>query len=45
LAFPLKDTIKKSQNGFVSETIDRKNVYQMQTPQCIKYSILKKLGC
>ena len=37
--FPLKDTIKKINNGFVGKTLDRNNVYQMQTPQAIKYSL------
>src|SRR3989344_4807349 len=37
--FPLKDTIKKINNDFVEKTIDRKNVYQIQTPQCIRYSL------
>ncbi len=40
VGFPLKDTIKKARNGFVEETIDRDSVYQMQTPQAIKYGIL-----
>ena len=37
--FPLKDTIKKISSGFVQETVDRKDVYQMQTPQAIKYGL------
>ena len=41
-AFPLKDTIKKVDNGFVDRTIDRSNVYQMQTPQCIEYGLFMK---
>src|SRR3989338_8509635 len=38
--FPLKDTIKKISNGFVEKTIDRKGIYQVQTPQAIKYGML-----
>src|SRR3989344_256172 len=38
-AFPLKDTIKKINKGFVEKTLDRKDVYQMQTPQAIKYGL------
>lgn len=38
--FPLKDTIKKASGDFVEKTIDRKNVYQIQTPQAIKYGLL-----
>ena len=37
--FPLKDTIKKISDGFVEKTLDRKDVYQMQTPQAIKYGM------
>lgn len=37
--FPLKDTIKKTKNGIIEQTIDRKNIYQMQTPQAIKYGL------
>ena len=38
-SFPLKDTIKKTNKEFIEKTIDRSNVYQMQTPQAIKYGI------
>ena len=41
-AFPVKDTIKKVENDFVEETIDRSNLWQMQTPQAIKFDILIK---
>ena len=41
-AFPLKDTIKKVNNGFVEKTLDRKDVYQMQTPQCVEFRIFKE---
>lgn len=37
--FPLKDTIKKIKNGFVEKTIGRTDVYQVQTPQAIKYGL------
>ena len=37
--FPLKDTIKKIKNDFVEKTLDRKDIYQMQTPQAIKYGL------
>src|SRR3989338_4829495 len=37
--FPLKDTIKKINNNFVEKTIDRSNIYQIQTPQAIKYGL------
>ena len=40
--FPLKDTIKKIKNDFVEKTLDRNNVYQMQTPQAIKYGLFSE---
>ncbi len=40
--FPLKDTIKKINNNFIEKTIERTNVYQIQTPQAIKYGLFAK---
>ena len=40
--FPLKDTIKKISRGFVEKTLDRKNIYQIQTPQAAKYELFIK---
>ncbi len=37
--FPLKDTIKKISDNFVDKTIDRTGIYQIQTPQAIKYEL------
>ncbi len=37
--FRLKDTIKKIKNDFIEKTIDRRGIYQMQTPQAIKYDL------
>ena len=37
--FKLKDTIKKIKNEFVEKTLDRKDIYQMQTPQAIKHGL------
>ena len=37
--FPLKDTIKKIKNDFVEKTIGRQDIYQMQTPQAVKYGL------
>ena len=37
--FPLKDTIKKVKNDFVEKTIGRQDIYQMQTPQAVKYGL------
>ena len=39
VGFPLKDTIKKIKDDFVDKTIDRENVYQVQTPQGAKYRL------
>ena len=38
--FPLKDTIKKIKNGFVEKTLDRKEIFQVQTPQAVQYGLL-----
>lgn len=37
--FPLKDTIKKASGDFVEKTIDRKDIFQVQTPQAVKYGL------
>ena len=39
VGYQLKDTIKKTNNNIIEKTIDRKNIYQVQTPQAIKYSL------
>ena len=39
VGFQLKDTIKKIKSDFVESTIDRKDIYQIQTPQAIKYGL------
>ena len=38
----LTETIKRSENGRVIETLDRKNLWSVQTPQVFPYTILKK---
>ena len=40
-ALPAKDTIKEVKDGFVTKTLDRNKLWQMQTPQAIKYSLAK----
>ncbi len=38
-----KDTIKaKGIEGFSSKTLDRKNLFSVQTPQCFKYDLIMK---
>lgn len=42
-AMPVKDTIKISdENGFVKETPERKNLWQIQTPQAFRTELLKQ---
>ncbi len=42
-AIPVKDTLKKcSANGTISETVNRENLWQAQTPQAAEYQMLKK---
>ena len=40
-ATPVKDTIKRVQNETIIETISRDHLWQAQTPQAFKYSVLK----
>src|SRR3989344_1897038 len=40
--FPAKDTIKSVEGGFVKRTIDRNALWQIQTPQAMKYFLAKK---
>ena len=42
VGFPAKDTIKAVENGFVKQTIDRRLLWQVQTPQAMKYFLAKK---
>lgn len=39
VGFQLKDTIKKIKNTFIEKTIDRTGIFQMQTPQAIRYGL------
>lgn len=42
-AIPAKDTLKKAaENGAVLSTIDRQNVWQAQTPQAVRLTLLQK---
>lgn len=42
VGFPAKDTIKVVEDGFVKQTIDRRLLWQIQTPQAMKYFLAKK---
>lgn len=42
-ALPVKDTIKAiSKEGFVSKTLERDSLWQVQTPQTFKYNLILK---
>jgi len=42
LACPVVATLKKVENGQIIETVDRKGLYEAQTPQVFKKDLLKK---
>lgn len=39
-AVPVKDTIKKAANGIITETVDREQLWMIQTPQAFTYDLL-----
>lgn len=39
---PVKDTIKKAENGVITETVDREQLWMIQTPQAFEYSLIMK---
>ncbi len=40
-AVPVKDTIKRTdQGGFVNETVDRRSLWSIQTPQAFQYGLI-----
>lgn len=41
VAIPVTSTTKRVENGFVTDTIDRTNLFEIQTPQCFKSDIIK----
>jgi 2-C-methyl-D-erythritol 4-phosphate cytidylyltransferase len=41
-AVPVKDTIKRAKDQIVTETIERSSLWQIQTPQAFRTSVLKK---
>lgn len=40
LAVPIKDTLKRSDGSVIIETVDRSNLWAVQTPQAFHYSLL-----
>ena len=40
-AVPVKDTIKQASDGLVSATLDRSQLYAVQTPQVFETSLIK----
>lgn len=45
VAVPAKDTIKTVHNGFVTDTPDRETLWQAQTPQAFRFSIIYQAHC
>ncbi|MGI2329578.1 2-C-methyl-D-erythritol 4-phosphate cytidylyltransferase [Planococcus sp. YIM B11945] len=37
---PVKDTIKKAAHGVISETVDREQLWMIQTPQAFQYELI-----
>ncbi|MBT2583612.1 2-C-methyl-D-erythritol 4-phosphate cytidylyltransferase [Planococcus sp. ISL-109] len=37
---PVKDTIKKVRDGLITETVDRQDLWMIQTPQAFRYELL-----
>jgi 2-C-methyl-D-erythritol 4-phosphate cytidylyltransferase len=42
IAVPVKDTIKKVENGIVIETVERSSLWAVQTPQAFRVALLKR---
>jgi len=42
LGFPAKDTVKQYRKGFVDHTVPRSELWQVQTPQVMKYKLAKE---
>jgi len=36
-AIPLSDTLKREKDGFIENTVDRENLWRVQTPQAFRY--------
>lgn len=43
-AVKVKDTIKRAENGLVSETVDRDSLWMVQTPQAFRYPLLLEVA-
>lgn len=41
-AVKAKDTVKLAENGMVLETLNRENLWMVQTPQAFRYAVLKE---
>jgi 2-C-methyl-D-erythritol 4-phosphate cytidylyltransferase len=42
LAAPAVETIKEAEGGLVIRTLERKKLWQAQTPQCFRYELLRR---
>jgi 2-C-methyl-D-erythritol 4-phosphate cytidylyltransferase len=40
IAIPVTDTLKRESDGFIIETVDRWNLWRMQTPQAFRYDVI-----
>lgn len=38
----IKETVKRVRSGIITETVDRSNLWTVQTPQVFRYKVLKK---
>ncbi|MCM3612622.1 2-C-methyl-D-erythritol 4-phosphate cytidylyltransferase [Planococcus sp. MERTA32b] len=38
----VKDTIKKAESGFITETVERERLWIIQTPQAFQYALIKE---
>lgn len=38
----VKDTIKKAESGFITETVEREKLWIIQTPQAFRYALIKE---
>jgi 2-C-methyl-D-erythritol 4-phosphate cytidylyltransferase len=41
-AVPVTDTVKKAEDGFAKETLDRSRLFAVQTPQCFERELILK---
>lgn len=42
VAIPLTDTLKRGRDGFLNETLPRKELFRIQTPQAFQYDLIRE---